>query len=410
MRDVITLIHQYGSPLYIYELDAVAEAHADLRSALPSKSVLYYSLKANPHVSVARKLREAGCRAELSSPGELRVALKAGFRAKDCLYTGPGKTRAEIDFALRHGVRCFSAESAEQMTRIGRLALQRATEATILLRVNGGAEVATGLRMNAADAQFGIDERQVLANPDLFRNVPGARLIGLHLFPLSNARDEAGLVAAFQGSIALAARLRAHLPVQLIDLGGGFATPYAQPGARPVYSGLLNALTSALDRELPDWRLGEIELAFESGRYLVGDCGQLVTTVQEVRIKDGRTFVVVDAGINHLGGMTGLGRLARPAVTPNHDDGAATTLSLVGPLCTPADVLGRDIQMPIPAIEDRLVVPNVGAYGLSASLVAFLGRVPPAEIVMSRNEVQEVTRLQLTYKSIPIFQTSAEAI
>ena len=367
---------------------------------LPAKSVVYYSLKANPNVAVAHVLRVSGCRAEISSPGELAAALSAGFRGEDCLYTGPGKTDAELADALERGVRRFSAESAYQLARIGRAARARRTEASVLLRVNGAAHGATGLRMTGAATAFGVDDDQVLADPARFTGVPGARLAGLHLFPLSNARDEQSLIAAFQASIALAARLRdrAGLPLLVVDLGGGFAAPYARPGSRPAYPGLRAALHTALDADLPGWRGDEVEIAFESGRYLVGDSGRLVTTVQDVKFSGDRTFVVLDAGINHLGGMTGLGRLARPAATP---EGAAAKVTLVGPLCTPADVLGQDVPVPVPAPGDLLVVPNVGAYGLSASLVAFLGRPAPAEVVLTHGAVTDARRLRLAHESVP---------
>ncbi|MFI6776080.1 type III PLP-dependent enzyme [Nocardia sp. NPDC050412] len=411
MPDIATLVRQYGSPLYVYELDAVQHALADLRVALPAQSVVYYSLKANPHVAVARELRRSGCRAEISSPGELAVALSAGFRDEDCLYTGPGKTDAEIDHALAKGVRRFSAESAGELDRIGRAALRHGTEATILLRVNGGSAGATGLRMTGAESQFGVDEQQVIANPGRFIEVPGTRLAGLHLFPLSNARDESSLIAALQANIALAARLRdqAGLSLRVVDLGGGFATPYARPGCRPTYPGLLDALNAALDKGLPGWRNLDVEIAFESGRYLVGDSGRLVTTVQDVKTSGNRTFVVLDAGINHLGGMTGLGRLALPSAAPEHTGEATTTVTLVGPLCTPADVLGRDVEVRPPAPGDLLVVPNVGAYGLSASLVAFLGRPAPTEVVLAHDDVADASRLRLTYENVPVEESTLEA-
>ncbi|MFE7741645.1 type III PLP-dependent enzyme [Nocardia sp. NPDC057455] len=406
MPDLATLIRRYGSPLYVYQLDAVGRALADLRAALPARSVVYYSLKANPHVAIAAELRSLGCRAETSSSGELAAAMRAGFRSEDCLYTGPGKTDAEIGDALGIGVRRFSAESAGELERIGRAARAHGTEATVLLRVNGDSAGATGLRMTGAESQFGVAEAQVIADPARFTGVPGVRLAGVHLFPLSNASSEESLIAAFRASIALATRLRerAGLPLRIIDLGGGFAAPYARPGRRPVYSRLRGALEGMLDEGLPGWRHSDVEIAFESGRYLVGDCGRLVTTIQDVKISGDRTFVVLDAGINHLGGMAGLGRLARPSATPDDLGRTTKTVTLVGPLCTPADVLGRDVQVSTSVPGDPLVVPNVGAYGLSASLVAFLGRPAPAEVTLMDGEVRTASRLRLAYDDLPVTQ------
>lgn len=361
-------------------------------------------MKANPHPLLITTLRTAGCRAEISSIGELEAVLDAGFLGADCLYTGPGKTDVEITYALAQGVRRFSSESAGEMQRLGRAALAQGTEAVVLLRVNGAAVGSTGLRMTGAATQFGVDEAQVLAAPETFTDVPGTRLAGLHLFPISNARDEGSLVEAIQSNIALAARLRerAGFPMEILDLGGGFAAPYAHPGTRPTYPRLREELEASLDEQLPGWRTGEVEIAFESGRYLVGDCGRLAATVQDIKRSRDQTFVVLDTGINHLGGMTGLGRLARAAATPETMTGPTETGTLVGPLCTPADVLGRGVEIPRLTPGDHVIFPNVGAYGLTASLVAFLGRAAPTEVVLQGPKVLSATRLSLSHESVTV--------
>ena len=401
MADIRDLLKTFGSPLYVYQLDAVELACSHLRSVLPDASILYYSLKANPHPVVVRKLRLAGCRAEVCSVGELDAALEAGFSGADCLYTGPGKTAAEIDYAIGRGVRRFSAESADEMDRLGRAALDAGVEANVLLRINFDASGASALRMTGAATQFGADEAVVMADPKRFSAVPGTRLSGLHLFPISNARDEENLIAAFRAGISLARRLhdRAGLPVDIVDLGGGFAAPYARPGVRPDYPRLRAELQAALDADLPEWRTGKIEIAFESGRYLVGDCGRLAATVQDVKQSQGQTFVILDAGINHLGGMAGLGRLARAAATPETAGEDGLPMTLTGPLCTPVDVLGREIRLPAVAPGEVVVFPNVGAYGLTASLIAFLGRPAPAEIVLDGSRVAGATRMRLSRES-----------
>jgi diaminopimelate decarboxylase len=231
--------------------------------------------------------------------------------------------------------------------------------------------------------------------PHAFGDIDGARVVGAHFYPVSNAQDEGALIAELAGGAALAGRLRDEvgLPMSVVDLGGGFAAPYAQPGQRPRYRRLRAALADSLDAHLPGWRAGRPEVSFESGRYLVADCGWLICTAVEMR----GAFLLLDSGIHHLGGMTGLGRLLRPAATPvaAPDGGQATRMTLAGPLCTPADVLGRDVPVPPVGAGDLVVFPNAGAYGLTASLLAFLSRPAPVEIALAGGRVVAASRLDL---------------
>lgn len=384
------LLERYGSPLYIYQLDRVDAALADLRAALPSPSTVYYSVKANPHPELIRAMHTAGCRVEVSSAGEVTTTVAAGVPAADCLYTGPAKTAAEIELALRHGVRSFSVESTVDLGRVSRVAATAGVTARCLVRVNAPAAGATALRMTGVASQFGTDHATLFSGPPW--GASGVEITGAHFFPLSNARDEESLIAEFHGSIATAARLRdAGWPLFVVDLGGGFAAPYASPGERPHYASLRPKLESALDELLPGWRVGDPVVAFESGRYLVGDCGTLVCTAMERK----GDFLLLDSGINHLGGIGGLGRILRPAATPQSADPDGTRATIAGPLCTPADIVGRDVVTGQINPGDLVVFPNMGAYGLTASLLGFLSRPAPVEVMLRGDSVISATRLEL---------------
>ncbi|GAA3854137.1 type III PLP-dependent enzyme [Streptomyces sedi] len=394
------LAERFGTPLYVFDLDEVAAARDELRATLPEGSALYYALKANPHPDVARALRETadgeeGCRAEISSSGELAAALEAGFDPAECLYTGPGKTTGELSHALELGVRTFSTDSVTDVRRVGSAAADRGLVADCLLRVNSASAAAgTGVRMTGRPSQFGFDVENL---PEAVRELAGtrgARLAGMHYFPLSNAADEEGLVAEFQNTLEQATALAEELeiPLSLLDLGGGFSAPYGVPGGRASYPKLRSELTTALDTHLPSWRDGSPRIAFESGRFLVACAGTLLLGVTNVKVGRGRTFAILDGGINIFGGMSGLGRLLPASVLP--EGGPATgTATLAGPLCTPGDVLGRDVEVADLAPGDVLTVPNAGAYGVSASLLAFLGRPAPVEVTVRGGEVVSASRL-----------------
>jgi len=397
------LAERFGTPLYVYDLDRVVASLLDLRKAVPAGATIFYSLKANPHPEIARALREVPggrCGAELSSTGELAAALEAGFKAEECLYTGPGKTTCEIATAIARGVRTFSIESGGDLRRVGAVATEAGVSVDCLLRINSAASTASGsIRMMGARSQFGIDSETLGTELNEFRSVPGTRLVGGHFYSLSNAKDEASLSAELRHSIAEAARLHAELdlPMRFLDIGGGFGAPYAVPGDRPRYDGLRAALEEALDEHFPLWRSGLPQIACESGRYLAGDCGELMTSVMNVKESRGQVFAIVDAGINTLGGMAGLGRLMPVGIKPDiaEPPEGTPTVTLAGPLCTPGDVLARNVQLNWPAPGDVLTVPNVGAYGLTASLVLFLGRPAACEVVVRGEEVVAVSQLEL---------------
>ena len=397
------LAEKFGTPLYVYDLDRVVAAYQDLRDALPAGTIIFYSLKANPHPDIARTLRMVhggpSCRAEVSSEGELAAAMEAGFGPGECLYTGPGKTEGELINAISAGVTNYSVESLTDLERAGAVARRFGVVIDCLLRINSvGAKAAASIRMMGTPSQFGIDSETLREQLPQLRAVPGTRVAGAHFYSLSNARDEPSLIGELVQNITIAARLHGELglPMRILDIGGGFAAPYAAPGDRPVYDHLRDELVRTLDTHFPRWRSGVPQIACESGRYLVGDCGELVSSVTNVKDSRGQRFAVLDAGINTLGGMAGLGRLMPLAARVDNQDGPdAEAVTLAGPLCTPGDILGRNVAMPPLKLGDTITVPNVGAYGATASLLLFLSRPAPCEVVVRGAEVVTASRLDV---------------
>jgi diaminopimelate decarboxylase len=398
MSDYRELAERYGTPLYVYDLDRVRAARRSLFAALPVSFELFYAMKANPHPEVARVLRDGpgpSCRAEISSVGELSAGLEAGFVAGECLYTGPGKTDAELAEAIGRGIRVFSVESLTDMQHVGAVASRHGAVAECLIRVNSlSAGASTGIRMMGKPSQFGIDAETLPALMPELTSVPGTRAVGAHFYTMSNAANEASLLSEFEQAVRSAVRLAdLGLPLEFLDIGGGFAAPYAVPGERAAYPTLRAGLERVLDQHLPGWRVGTPRLACESGRYLVAGCGALLCRVVNIKTSRDNTFVVLDGGINVMGGLSGIGRLLPVAV--RLDDAESTQIAnLVGPLCTPGDMLGRDVRVPKLTIGDVITVPNVGAYGVTASLVNFLGRPAPTEVLISGGAVVSVSRLE----------------
>jgi diaminopimelate decarboxylase len=405
------LVERYGSPLYVYDLEGVTTAWHALGAALPAGARRFYSLKANPHPAVSAHLRALGARAEVSSLGELRTATEAGFRASDTLMTGPAKTGAVIREALESGCRLFSVESADELARLSAAAKAFDAAVTALLRVNVDAAAhSAGLSFGGVPSQFGTDLSALLSVLD--EGAPAesgsVRVAGAHFFLATNLVDEDAVVANFARAVDAAARLeQAGLPMSVLDLGGGFGAPYGKAGPLPSYEHLRARLQALLATAWPQWPANGPELWFESGRYLVGTAGILAATVVEVKHSKGERFVILDSGINHLGGMAGLRRLPQldldllspPAAGP--EEAAAPAASrVVGPLCTTLDSWSqRSSSLAGVQPGDVVVVPNVGAYGLSASLIAFLSHDCPVEVVLSETGEAHASQLVVERRS-----------
>lgn len=389
---LVELVKRYGSPLYIYDLDRVTAAWNALRAAVPTSATEFYSLKANPHPALAAHLRGLGARAEVSSLGELQASLVAGFPPAETLLTGPAKTEHFLDRALAMGCRLFSVESNTELARLSAAARGASATVTALLRVNvDDIAKSAGLSFGGVPSQFGTDLSLLL---DALREgcVPTSgpvRVRGAHFFLATNFADEAALVSNFGRAVAAAACLeRAGMPMSVLDLGGGFGAPYGKPGPLPSYGRLRDRIHVLLAEVWPQWPDHGPQLWFESGRYLVGTAGTLAATVVEVKYSKGERFVVLDSGIHHLGGMAGLRRLPQLDVELCLAAGARQPTSaptrVVGPLCTTLDSWSlRTSSLPDVRPGDIVCVPNVGAYGLSASLLAFLSHDCPVEVVIS---------------------------
>lgn len=407
-------------PAYYYRLDAVRESYRCLREALPEPSDLLYSLKANPHPVLVATLARLGAHAEVSSQGELAAACEAGMAPTRMLYTGPGKSDAEVRAAVKAGVRWFSVDSPTGLQQVDAVARSHAAPLRCLLRLNNSQViVGQGLAMTGGPSQFGADVDWVCADPGAF-SAPdagaggGASVVGFHLYLGSNLDSTPALMRQFEVAVGSCQRAAEALGCQpeVIDLGGGFGAPYAVPGDLPRFTGLRQHLARLLDGAFPGWRERRPGVWFESGRYLVGTCGELVTRVADVKESYGSPVAVLESGINHLGGMAGLRRL--PPLTPHllaaasgspvtgaGGDAALAGAIVAGPLCTPLDRWHGSATLPRLAPGDLVRVPNVGAYGLSASLLAFLGHPAPEEIVLDGDRVVDRSRLVLSRRSAP---------
>lgn len=393
---------EFGTPCYLYDADELEARSLELQSLFPAGASpqLLFSFKSNPLPSVAAGLRGTGCRADLTSLGEVAAALEAGFDLSKALYGGPGKGISELTAAISAGLRHFSVESNNDLTHLAQAAESLTTPVKALLRLNPLSAPKAKLAMSGVASQFGFEEDVLRATGLETLSLAGewVSVVGIHLYWGTQIGDPEALLACFTKTVGIAGELSESLgfPLEILNLGGGFPWPYAHTGQGPDLSPLRDGLAALHVASGP---AREAEWWFESGRYLVGSSGTLLTRVMEIKqSKDEKDFLILDTGIHHLGGMAGLGRIPRFSidleVPPVRSGNPVMLVDVVGQLCTPLDCIGKKISLPRVEPGDLLAIPNTGAYGMTASVTAFLSRPSPSEVVHRGEKIFSVHRLR----------------
>ena len=374
------------TPFYAYDRSSLRLRVASLRDTLPAGIKLHYAMKANPMPAVVGFMAGLVDGIDVASAGELKVALDAGASPQEISFAGPGKRKAELRQALASRV-LINIESPREVVELAALSAELGLAARVAVRVNPDFELkGSGMKMGGGPKQFGVDVEQM---PDLLAEIKVAGLAfeGFHLFAGSQNLRPESICEAQQKSYELALRLAEHAPapVRFLNLGGGFGIPYF-PGEKrldlqPIADNLEGLLARA-KREMP-----QAAFVIELGRYLVAEAGLYVTRIVDRKISRGQIFLVTDGGLNHhLSASGNFGQVVRknyPVTIGNKVDGVETEqVSVVGPLCTPLDLLADRMHLPIAQVDDLVVVFQSGAYGASASPQAFLGHAPCPEVLV----------------------------
>lgn len=393
---ISALAEEFGTPLYLYDAEILTATYTTLRTLLPPPLELYFSLKANPNVSICAELVGLGAGAEVSSDIELRTAAAAGARADHTIFLGPGKSDDELRAAVAAGIRAIVVESAAELRRLD--ALVTAPEPVdVLLRVNPSFTTkGSGLSMGGKPRQFGIDEEEVPAVVALAAGLPGVRVRGLHAYMGTRILDPADIVHNTRQILRMAEELHRDCGVELetVDIGGGLGVAYFDNekdfDVEVLAAGLTEVITEFAAAH-PRTRL-----IMELGRYLVALAGTYVVRVRDVKHSRGEVFVVADGGTNHHMAAVGIGSFVKrnfPLRSLTRPDEPATTLyTVTGPLCTPNDVVAKRVHLPVVEVGDLLGVQRSGAYGPTASPVQFLSHGYPAEVLVRHGVAHLVRR------------------
>jgi diaminopimelate decarboxylase len=385
---ITRLAERVGStPFFAYHRSLITERVTSLRTSLPAGLGLGYAVKANPMPAVVQHLAGLVDSLDVASAGEMHVALDTGVEPGQVSFAGPGKTEAELAQAVAAGV-IVEIESLGEIRRLLAAGERVGVRPRAAVRVNPDFAVkGSGMRMGGGPQQFGVD---VEAVPTLLTQMAERDFAveGFHLFAGSQNLTAGILVEAQQRTVDLLLKLaeQADQPPSYLNLGGGFGIPYFENDEPldldPIGANLAELLEGRIRSAFP-----EVRTVIELGRYLVGESGVYVTRVVDCKESRGEQFAVVDGGMHHqLAASGNFGQVIRrnyPLALANRiAEEPRGPVTVVGCLCTPLDLLGKQVALPEVREGDLVVIFQAGAYGLTASPTAFLGHPAPREVLV----------------------------
>lgn len=374
------------TPFYAYARQALTERVQTLRKFMPPALKIHYALKANPMPAVVQHMATLVDGFDLASANEMKVALDTPMPAEQISFAGPGKRPVELQQAIAAGV-TINIESSHELEIIAQQCERLGLNAKVAIRINPAFELkASGMKMGGGPKQFGIDEEQI---PAVLQRIKALALDfqGFHIYSGSQNLKADAIIEAQQKSLQLAINLSGHCPtpIRKLNIGGGFGIPYF-PGDTPLDIEQVG-LALASEMALTAQKLPEAEVIIELGRYLVGEAGIYVSRIIDKKVSRGQTFLVVDGGLHHhLAASGNFGQVIRKnyplAIGNKMDEAELETVNIVGPLCTPLDILGDKMRLPKADIGDLVVVYQSGAYGYTASPSKFLSQPDALEVLV----------------------------
>jgi diaminopimelate decarboxylase len=397
---VSAIVAQYGTPLFIYDSHILDRKWQVMRHTLPSEFAISYSVKANPNPSILKHFLAKGCGLEVASGGEFHLALSAGCPPQKMLFAGPGKTETELQYVLARDIGEIHVESLLEAERVGAISRCLPVQARVAVRVNASGDAQGGaMRMGGKAAPFGIDEERLDVVLDYLLSEPSIQFLGIHLFTGTQILDPTILIRQYRKGLEIARGIAHRLqhPLHTVDFGGGFGIPYFAHEQELDMKQLREELALLMAEIRCESLFDGTQFMVEPGRYLVGEAGIYVTRINDIKVSRGKKFLVVDGGMHHhLAASGNLGQLIKrnfPVVLLNKlEETSDEVIDIVGPLCTPLDVLARDVQLPSADIGDLVGVMQSGAYARAASPLGFLSHPTPAEVLIYNGEVRLIRR------------------
>jgi diaminopimelate decarboxylase len=386
-----TLARAHTNPIYVYDLDNIAARYRALEIALSGhRHSIHYAVKANANAGILSLLRSLGSGVDTVSGGEIRLALKAGFRPDQIIFSGVAKTVAELEFAISIGIKQINIESPQELVRIASIAKRLGQSADIAFRLNPDVNpqthpyITTGFREN----KFGMDESTL---PELLATLKKAgsslRLRGLTMHIGSQLLELESLGEAMKKTARVFRELRggdwssAGHSLDRIDIGGGLGIDYTSPSEQAEFE-RMQTYGALAKREFADL---DCEILLEPGRILVGRAGLLIGEVQYIKSSPAKTFAILNTGMHHLmrPALYGAKHRVLPLVRRPEP---IFSYDVVGPICESSDVLAKNIELPEIHQGDYLAMADAGAYGYSMAS-RYNAHELPDEILISCGRV-----------------------
>ena len=370
---------RFGTPLYLYDGALLERRYRTFEAAFPGTRLLVaYSVKANGNLALLNRLARLGSGADIVSAGELARALEAGIPAQRIVFAGAGKSEEELDAGLDAGIYGFNVESREELRLLERIAARKGVQARIALRVNLDIASPTPheyTRTGHAGTKFGIPADEVM---DLYRwaaTRTALRVAGIAVHIGSQIVDTEPYERAAREIFALEQALSDEgIPLEYVDLGGGFGVAYGDESEID-----LARLAAAV---LPAVTGRGLRLILEPGRFIVGEAGTLIVRVLYVKRSGQKTFVITDGGMTELLRPSHYGGYHRIEPVRTRPGAAVVVSDVVGPVCEDGDFLARDRAIELPSAGDLMVVRTAGAYGFSMAS-NYNSRLRPAEVLVA---------------------------
>jgi diaminopimelate decarboxylase len=392
------LAQQFGTPLYVYSRAAILENAQAYQAHAPQETLVCFAVKANGNPAILRLLAAAGLGADVTSGGELFLALQAGFAPEKIIYSGVGKLRHEIDAALAAQIRALHVESVMELEQIAAIASQRQQAAPIGVRVNPDIHVEThpAIRTGAAQHKFGVAPETAVTLLHHAAQHPWLKPVGLAAHLGSQIHETAPFNAAANFLVALADELASGgIRLDYLDVGGGLGVAYERERWK-VKSETIGEWVTAVATPIHTAGYG---LVVEPGRSIVAAAGVLLTQVVYTKVQGEKEFAIVDAAMNDLIRPTLYN--AHHEILPVHarrTPEVRHTYDIVGPICETGDFLARERPFPLLSPGDLLAVCHAGAYGFAMSS-NYNGRLRPAEVLVDGDDAHLIRQRQ-TYEHL----------